>query len=84
MRTNDLVQIDLPNRKVNMLVGDDEIAARRAELEAAGGYRYPASQTPWQMLQRRIVGQFDGGMVIEEATGFQRVAQTMGLPRDNH
>ncbi|WP_197917382.1 IlvD/Edd family dehydratase [Thiosulfatihalobacter marinus] len=84
LRTNDLVQIDLPNRKVNMLVGDDEIAARRAELEAAGGYRYPASQTPWQMLQRRIVGQFDGGMVIEEATGFQRVAQTMGLPRDNH
>ena len=84
LRTNDLVQIDLPNRKVNMLVGDDEIAARRAELEAAGGYRYPASQTPWQMLQRRIVGQFDGGMVIEEATGFQRVAQSMGLPRDNH
>jgi len=35
-----------------MPVSEDELAARRAALEAAGGYAYPASQTPWQAIQR--------------------------------
>ncbi len=51
---------------------------------AAGGYAYPASQTPWQEIQRALVGQMDTGAILEGAEKYQRIAQTMGLPRDNH
>ena len=61
-----------------------ELAERRAALEAAGGYPYPASQTPWQEIQRALVGQLDTGAILEGAEKYQRIAQTMGLPRDNH
>ena len=50
----------------------------------AGGYPYPASQTPWQKMQREVVGQMNTGAILEGAEKFQRIAQTMGLPRDNH
>jgi dihydroxy-acid dehydratase len=60
------------------------MAQRRADLEAKGGYPYPASQTPWQEIQRALVGQMDTGAILEGAEKYQRIAQTMGLPRDNH
>ena len=63
---------------------DEELAERRKALEAAGGYKYPASQTPWQEIQRDHVGQMGTGMVLENAVKYQRIAQTMGIPRDNH
>ena len=31
-----------------------------------------------------MVDQFDQGMVLKPAVKYQRVAQTMGVPRDNH
>ena len=65
-------------------VDAEEIARRRAALEAAGGYAYPASQTPWQAIQRAAVGQMHTGAILEGAERFQRIAQTSGLPRDNH
>jgi dihydroxy-acid dehydratase len=58
--------------------------ARRAALEAAGGYQYPDSQTPWQEIQRGLTGQMETGAVLEPAVKYQRIAQTKGLPRDNH
>ena len=51
-----------------MLVDTDEIARRRAALEAAGGYAYPASQTPWQAMQRAAVGQMHTGAILEGAS----------------
>ena len=53
-------------------------------LIEAGGYAYPASQTPWQEIQRALVGQMNSGAILEGAEKYQRIAQTMGLPRDNH
>jgi dihydroxy-acid dehydratase len=67
-----------------MLVLESELAACRAVLEAAGGYRYPASQTPWQEIQRSMVGQLGAGMVSEPAVKYQQIAQISGIPRDNH
>jgi dihydroxy-acid dehydratase len=84
IRTGDRVRIDLRNATANVLVSDEELAARRAALEAEGGYRYPASQTPWQEMQRSVVGQMSSGAILEGAEKYQRIAQTMGLPRDNH
>ena len=51
---------------------------------AAGGYAHPPSQTPCQEIQRRLVGQLDGGGILEGSEQFQRIAQQKGLPRDNH
>jgi dihydroxy-acid dehydratase len=67
-----------------MLVSDHELAARREALAAAGGYPYPASQTPWQEIQRHLTGQLETGAALELAVDYQRVAQTKGLPRDSH
>jgi dihydroxy-acid dehydratase len=67
-----------------MLVPDEELAARRRRLEEAGGYPMPESQTPWQEIQRSMVDQLSGGMVLKPAVAYQRVAQSKGLPRDNH
>jgi len=84
LETGDRVRMDLNTGTVNVLISDEELAERRAKLEAAGGFKYPASQTPWQEIQRSVVGQMDTGAILEGAEKYQRIAQTMGLPRDNH
>jgi dihydroxy-acid dehydratase len=83
LRTGDRVRIDLNKRSADILISDEELATRRADL-AERGYAYPASQTPWQQIQREMVAQFDEGMVLKPAVNYQRLAQTMGVPRDNH
>ena len=82
--SGDRVRIDLKRGTVDVLIAADELAARRAALEAQGGYPYPPSQTPWQAIQRAAVGQLETGAILEGAESFQRIAQTRGLPRDNH
>jgi dihydroxy-acid dehydratase len=84
IRTGDRVRIDLRAGTANVLIGDDELAERRRVLMEAGGYAYPASQTPWQEIQRAVVGQLNTGAILEGADQYQRIAQTRGLPRDNH
>ncbi|MFY8195985.1 MAG: IlvD/Edd family dehydratase [Novosphingobium sp.] len=84
LRTGDPVRIDLRKGTADMLVSQEELAERRAALEAAGGYAYPESQTPWQEIQRERVGQLSHGAILEGAEKYQRIAQTKGLPRDNH
>jgi len=84
LRTGDRIRVDLRRREVNVLLGAEAWAQRRKEFEAQGGYAYPKSQTPWQEIQRALVGQFDGGAVLESALKYQRLAQTAGTPRDSH
>jgi dihydroxy-acid dehydratase len=84
LRTGDAVRVDLLKRQVNVLAPETELAERRRSLDAAGGYQYPASQTPWQAMQRRDVSQLGVGAVLDTAVAFQQIAQTKGLPRDNH
>lgn len=84
LRTGDRVRIDLRKFTADILLPAEELAERRRALEAEGGYRYPASQTPWQAIQRDLVGQLSTGAILEGAEQFQRIAQTKGLPRDSH
>ena len=84
LRTGDRIRIDLRLATANVLIADAELAERRRVLEAAGGYRYPAAQTPWQEIQRSMVAQLGDGMVLDPAVKYQRVAETFGIPRDNH
>ena len=84
LRTGDRVRIDLNEGQANILISDEEIAKRRADLESMGGYKYPKHQTPWQEIQRGIVGQLGEGAILKPAEKYQRIAQTNGVPRDNH
>jgi dihydroxy-acid dehydratase len=84
LQTGDRVRIDLNKRTADILLPPEELERRRADLEARGGYPYPASQTPWQEIQRSMVDQLSEGMVLKPAVKYQRVAQTFGVPRDNH
>ncbi len=84
IRTGDRVRIDLGKGSADVLISDEELAERRRTLTAAGGYAFPRSQTPWQEIQRATVGQMETGAILEGAEKYQRIAQTMGLPRDNH
>jgi dihydroxy-acid dehydratase len=84
LQTGDRIRVDLRNGEVNVLLSDLEMRERRQALDAAGGYAYPASQTPWQEMQRGVVGQMDTGSVLETAVKYQRIARTKGIPRHNH
>jgi dihydroxy-acid dehydratase len=84
LRTGDRLRVDLRQCRVDALLSDEELARRRVELEARGGYPYPEAQTPWQAIQRTLTGQLDTGAILEGSETFQRIAQTRGLPRDNH
>lgn len=83
LKSGDRVRIDLRERRVDMLVDDAELTQRYTDLEAGGGYQYPASQTPWQEIQRSMVDQLSEGMVLKPAVKYQRIAE-QGLPRDSH
>lgn len=84
VQTGDRLRVDLRKRRVDLLISEEEIEKRRVALVEQGGYPYPVDQTPWQQIQRSMVGQFDTGMVLGNAPEFQRIAQTKGVPRDNH
>ncbi|MEM7176958.1 MAG: IlvD/Edd family dehydratase [Pseudomonadota bacterium] len=78
LQTGDRVRLDIPARRLDMLISDEELANRRAD------YKPPLiiSNTPWEELYRAHVGQLGSGGCLEFATRYQRTAET--LPRDNH
>ncbi|MGN6270283.1 MAG: IlvD/Edd family dehydratase [Sphingomonas sp.] len=84
LRTGDRIRIDLNKRTADMLVDEAELERRRAELTQVETAVTPPSQTPWQEIQRDITGQFDTGATLEPAVKYQRIAASMGLPRDSH
>jgi dihydroxy-acid dehydratase len=84
LRTGDRIRVDLNKRTADILISQDELNERRATLQGHGGYKAPPSQTPWQEIQRGMVDQLSEGMVLKPAVKFQKVAQTFGVPRDNH
>jgi dihydroxy-acid dehydratase len=81
--TGDRVRIDLGRGEANILVDEEELSRRREALAAAGGFKVPESQTPWQEIQRGLVDQLDRGMVLKPAVKYRDVAHK-SLPRDNH
>jgi len=80
MRTGDRVRVDLNARRIELLVDEAELAARRSEPAPT----VPASQTPWQALYRQFVGQLSTGGCLEPATLYLKVIETRGDPRHSH
>jgi len=84
LKTGDRVRVDLKKGEVNVLLSDAELQQRYQALKAAGGYVYPDNQTPWQEMQRGVIGQLDTGAVLEPAVKYQRIARSKGIPRHSH
>ena len=86
LKTGDTVRIDLKKRTADILVSDEELAARRAEVQAKldkGEHPFtPPHQTPWQEIFRGMVDQFQEGMVLKGTTRYREVCTV--IPRDNH
>jgi dihydroxy-acid dehydratase len=80
LRTGDRVRIDLGRRTADILIPEAEYAAREKAWKAP----VLEHQTPWQELQRMTIGQLQTGACLDFAVKYQRVAETKGLPRDNH
>ncbi|WP_278374967.1 IlvD/Edd family dehydratase [Sulfitobacter pontiacus] len=83
LQDGDPIRIDLKQRRVDVLLDETELAARRTALDAAGGYAQPESQSPWQEIFREKVRPFSEGMVFEGATEYRDIT-SRGLPRNNH
>jgi dihydroxy-acid dehydratase len=80
LKTGDKVRIDIGRRTANILISKAELARRKAAWKP----NIVPSQTPWQELQRKFVGQLATGACLDFAVDFQKVAQTKGVPRHSH
>jgi len=78
LRTDDRVRLDIPAGRLDVLISDEELAARRA----AWSPPELKNLTPWQELYRATVGQLDTGACLELATAYHATSSV--LPRDNH
>ena len=80
LQTGDLIRIDLNTRKVDVMIPEAELAARRAawtkpELK---------NMTPWEEISRSMVGQHNTGACLEPATLYLNIVETRGESRDSH
>jgi dihydroxy-acid dehydratase len=80
LKTGDKVRIDIGKRTANIMISKAELTRRKAAWKP----KVVASQTPWQELQRKFVGQLATGACLDFAVDFQKVAQTKGVPRHSH
>jgi len=80
LRTNDRIRVDLNARSVNVLLSEEELALRRETAT----FVMPPSQTPWQELYRKTVGQLSTGGCLEPATLYVKVIEQHGNPRHSH
>ena len=81
VQTGDTIRVDLTACTVNMLVDQDVLDQRRADL--GDDFLQPESQSPWQDIFREKVRPFAEGMILDGADRHQDIARK-GLPRDNH
>ncbi len=80
LQTGDQVRIDLNHYRVDVLIPEAELAARRA------AWTPPKlqNQTPWEEIQRSMVGQLGTGACLEPATLYLDIIARRGEARHNH
>ena len=80
LHTGDTIRIDLNTRKVDVLIPEAELAARR------GAWTRPVLKnlTPWEEISRSMVGQHNTGACLEPATLYLNIVEERGESRDNH
>jgi dihydroxy-acid dehydratase len=80
LKTGDKVRVDIGKRTANILISNAELAKRKSAWKP----NVSESQTPWQELQRKFVGQLSTGACLDFAVNYQKIAETKGLPRHSH
>ena len=80
VRTGDRIRIDLNKRRVDLLITEEERAARLTAFTAPSF----VNQTPWQQFYREHVGGLSTGACLDFATDYKDVINTRGSPRDSH
>jgi dihydroxyacid dehydratase/phosphogluconate dehydratase len=78
LRTGDMLRIDLNTRRVDVLISEEELAARRAEVK----FEIPPSQSPWQEFFRAHVTQLGDGAVLDFAVKYRDIGKD--IPRHSH
>jgi dihydroxy-acid dehydratase len=78
LQTGDKVRVDLQNRRVDVLLSDEEIERRRQELKPVS----LTNHSPWQELYRQHVGQLETGGCLEFAVSYRDVRSV--VPRHSH
>ena len=80
LQSGDPIRIDLNTRKVDVLIPEAELAARRAAWTPPKLLH----KTPWEEIQRSMVGQLGTGGCLEPATLYLDILNTRGESRHNH
>ncbi|MBX6741187.1 MAG: IlvD/Edd family dehydratase [Acetobacteraceae bacterium] len=80
LKSGDPIRIDLNRRKVDVLIPEEELEARRR------AWKPPVlvNKTPWEEIQRSMVGQLGTGACLEPATLYLNILETRGESRHNH
>ena len=80
LKSGDPIRIDLNTRKVDVMIPEAELAARRAAWQPPK----LLNKTPWEEIQRSMVGQLGTGGCLEPATAYLNILETRGESRHNH
>jgi dihydroxy-acid dehydratase len=78
LKTGDLIKVDLKNGRVDVLLPDEEIEARRKALKPAK----IVNDSPWQEFYRDNVGQLETGACLEFAVKYHDLRKI--VPRHSH
>jgi dihydroxy-acid dehydratase len=80
LKNGDPISIDLNKRRVDVLIPEAELAARRA------AWKPPVldNKTPWEEIYRSMVGQMGTGACLEPATRYLDIIERRGESRNNH
>lgn len=80
LRSGDPIRIDLKARRVDVLIPEEELAARKREWQPPKLLH----KTPWEEIYRSMVGQLGTGGCLEPATLYLNILETRGESRHNH
>ncbi len=80
LKSGDRIRIDLNANRVDVLLPEGELDARRA------AWTPPVleNKTPWEEIYRAQVGQLGTGGCLEPATAYINILETRGESRNNH
>src|ERR1700744_2845086 len=78
LRTGDSIKVDLKNGRVDVLLPDEEIEARKKSFKAPEIVKH----SPWQEFYRNNVGQLETGACLEFAVKFRDLREV--VPRHSH
>jgi dihydroxy-acid dehydratase len=78
LKTGDQIKVDLRKRRVDVLLSEEEIEARRKELKPAE----ITNHSPWEEFYRSNVGQLETGACLEFAVKYHDLSKV--VPRHSH